>query len=603
MPSKTVCALLAAAAVAMVAASPAAGPAPSAPSAAAAARPDVHQLVRELGDKDYFVRERAQADLAALGFEAFDVLSDATASDDPEVAVRARYLLRQLRVEWAAHDDPPEVRQLLQDYDTKGADERQTQMHQLAVLPGQSGIAALCRLVRYEKSALLSKQAAIEVLAAVKPGAEPDKKLVETLRKSLGKSRRAGAEWLLTFARFAEEPAVAAAPWSKLVEAEESLLQKASEATTSDIVAALLRFQAARLKKIGRNDEAIAALRRLIALEKGDTQTLLELLQWLTAQKAWKVVEETADRFGPLIAGNADLSYAVAEAQLAQDKKDRAEQLAARALGMDPGKDPQALGAHYLRALRLQNRGLFAWAGREYRQVMAAGPNGPLTVSAALRLAEMNHDQGDDLVGAELLEKAIRAVGKLPGVPPANGMAEIRAQMNYFFACHWEKKGDRAKSRQYLEKALADNPSDLDVLIACYRLPGQTPEFHQKITRLVRDEVQVLRERIEEANNEEKTDENENEVVASNYNQFAWLVANTEGDLDEALKASQKSLELSPDNGGYYDTLGRVYFARGDYQKAVSFQTKAVELEPHMGLVRRQLELFRHKLAEKGQKK
>ena len=115
--------------------------------------------------------------------------------------------------------------------------------------------------------------------------------------------------------------------------------------------------------------------------------------------------------------------------------------------------------------------------------------------------------------------------------------------------------------------------------------------------------MQVLRERIEETSNEEKTDKNENEVVASNYNQFAWLVANTEGDLDKALKASQKSLELSPDNGGYYDTLGRVYFARGNYEKAVSFQSKAVEWDPHSGLVRRQLELFRQRLAEKGQKK
>ena len=70
-------------------------------------------------------------------------------------------------------------------------------------------------------------------------------------------------------------------------------------------------------------------------------------------------------------------------------------------------------------------------------------------------------------------------------------------------------------------------------------------------------------------------------------------MANTEGDLDEALKYSQKSLELSPENGGLYDTLGRVYYAKGDYENAVKNQQHAAELEPHSGLIARQLELFK----------
>ncbi len=508
-----------------------------------------------------------------------------------------------MRVEWADRDDPPEIKRLLQDYESQDSAQRQATMHRLAVLPGCSGIPALCRLVRYEKSAVLSKQAAIEVLGVANPGAEPEKEVVAAVRKVLEKSHRAAAQWLLAYASFAENPAAAAGPWDKMIEAEESLLQASSEATTREIVVALVHFQVARLKKLGRNDDALAAMRRLIRLDNGDTETLVETLQWLIEQQAWKVVDAAADRFAAVIAGDAVLSYAVAEAQLAQGRKSRAEELAAQALKLNPGKEIHAVNIHFAAAMSLQKWGLFAWAEKEYRYIMATAVSLNVTTLAAYRLAEMEHDQGDDLAAAEVLQTAVTAAAAnrpAPNPPtpnPSASLPQLRSQMDYFFACHWEAKGDKLKARQHLEKALAEDPSDIDVLIACYRIAGQTPEFHQKVLGLIRNEVQMAREKIDE--------EKDN---AAAYNQLAWLVANTEGDLDEALKDSQRSLEIlregnDRDTGGYYDTLGRVYFAKGDFQNAVTYQTKAAELEPHSGLIRRQLELFRKTLAEKTAEK
>jgi Flp pilus assembly protein TadD len=77
---------------------------------------------------------------------------------------------------------------------------------------------------------------------------------------------------------------------------------------------------------------------------------------------------------------------------------------------------------------------------------------------------------------------------------------------------------------------------------------------------------------------------------------LAWLVGNTEGDLDEALRASHRSLELAPETSGYLDTLGRCYFARGDCEKAVKYQSRAVDLDPHSGQIRRQLDFFKQAL-------
>jgi tetratricopeptide (TPR) repeat protein len=569
-------------------------PAPAAKSQQEQGDEHVRRLVKQLGDKDYFVRQQAETELTKLGFEAFDAVSEATTDEDLEIASRARYLLRMMRVQWADKNDPKQVQQLLQDYESQDADGRQARMRGLATLPDHAGVAALCRLVRYEKSSQLSKQAALELLANVSAEQAPDKATVEAIRKVLGNCRRGPAAWLLTYARFAEDPSAAAGPWNKLVDAEIALLHGAGNQTTQETVAALLRFQVARLRKIGRNDDAIIAIRRLIQLDSGDPETLPALVEWLVDQKAWQAVNEVADRFKTQIAANPLLLYSIAEAKLEQGKKDSAEKLAQEALKLNPDKETETLAGHLMTATNLRTRGLYPWAVREFRYVIASSPAGDETAqSAALMLSELLHDQGDDLAAAQTLLDSTNT-GVLGAFRPANTevggrtLGETRARTNFFFACHWESKGDLAKQRQFLDKALADDQSDVDVLIACYRLREQKREFHKKILHLIAAAADATRAKIKE----EPTD-------PTNYNQLAWLIGNTEGDMDEALNCSQKSLELSPGNGGYYDTLGRVYFARGEYEYAVKFQTKADELEPHSGLIKKQLELFRKKLEEK----
>jgi Flp pilus assembly protein TadD len=84
------------------------------------------------------------------------------------------------------------------------------------------------------------------------------------------------------------------------------------------------------------------------------------------------------------------------------------------------------------------------------------------------------------------------------------------------------------------------------------------------------------------------------------YNQWAWLIANTEGDQAKAVEFSRRSLELSPDEPSYLDTLGRCYFAVGDLENAVKNQRRAVELAPHFHVMKRQLKQFEEALAAKA---
>jgi tetratricopeptide (TPR) repeat protein len=92
-------------------------------------------------------------------------------------------------------------------------------------------------------------------------------------------------------------------------------------------------------------------------------------------------------------------------------------------------------------------------------------------------------------------------------------------------------------------------------------------------------------------------------------NQYAWLVGNTYGDFDEAVKLaheavkiSQEVLDLRPSQGGFLDTLGRCYFAKDDLVNAVKYQSQAVKLNSGSGQIRRQLAFFVQEARNRGVK-
>lgn len=65
------------------------------------------------------------------------------------------------------------------------------------------------------------------------------------------------------------------------------------------------------------------------------------------------------------------------------------------------------------------------------------------------------------------------------------------------------------------------------------------------------------------------------------YNNLAALSAQRKQDLDGALKAAKRAIELAPNAGPFYDTLGRVHLARGELDPAIAaFRTAAAAKPP-----------------------
>src|SRR5262245_26014140 len=132
------------------------------------------------------------------------------------------------------------------------------------------------------------------------------------------------------------------------------------------------------------------------------------------------------------------------------------------------------------------------------------------------------------------------------------------------------------------------------------RIETVAAEFHR--------EVEEDRMTVEAAD----SDHNRSDALrgfAGACNQYAWLVGNTIGDYQEAVKLSAESVricqqlpEMKSNHAGCFDTLGRSYYGAGDVANAVKHQSMAVELSPASGQIRRQLEFFQKEAAERGVK-
>lgn len=73
------------------------------------------------------------------------------------------------------------------------------------------------------------------------------------------------------------------------------------------------------------------------------------------------------------------------------------------------------------------------------------------------------------------------------------------------------------------------------------------------------------------------------------HNSAAWMSACCRRNLDQALEHAQKAVELAPTHAGYLDTLAEVHFQRGDKDKAIALQKRAIQLDAKKVYFRKQL--------------
>jgi len=545
-------------------------------------------LIEDLGSGQYVVRQRAESQLKRLGPVAFDALKEAEQHPDVEVASRATYLAQLIEVEWARESDPPEVREILGDYGSQEDDERLERIKRLAVLSNDLGLKGLCRIIRFESDPNISRRAAVALLSTREAGEESWADREAAVNVALGNSRRAAANWIRTAVTESHDVEAALARWQEHIKAEQDLLTTNPQETGSAILVALMRRHIKLLRDAGHRHEAVAATMRMIELETGDSETLSELVEWLAEEKDWAAIDRVAERFKAKFDVQPYLLYVLAEARHQQGQSDRAEEIAQRALALsaDDGRE------HLRVAMLLRNSGLFRWARDEFVYAFQLGPaESPIAVLAARSCSEMLHDQNQEADAADVLgklvkemeddtvENVVRDFGLEPG--------SVRSRLEYFRANAAKAANDMKAYRKHLDLAIGHDPEDADVLIAMYRIEDAEDEYREKTAQLIHEATRQFQQYI---------DDNPEEAIF--YNQYAWLVGNTMGDKQLAIDYSHRSLELRPASAAFLDTLAHCYYEVGDFANAVRYQQQAALLEPHSGLLSRQLKVFQTALEE-----
>ena len=272
-----------------------------------------------------------------------------------------------------------------------------------------------------------------------------------------------------------------------------------------------------------------------------------------------------------------------------------------------------ALSCWYLVSMTIKSRGRLehALAQQSFLIVPLAGPaqlnsQGPTSKIPALICPACNSVTGT--LGVEVercsqccypfkqqgrLASFIQVLGLIVLVGTASlsfFMGSDRVQQSSFYlnvkVTQLGASGRQREAIELLERHLAKNPKD-------FSLYGDLSvmHYHSGNYEKALEAAQKLRDKVP------------GDSTALHYfNLEALCLVDSGGDLDEALRAAQKALELTPkeslDRPSVEDTLGWVYFHRKDYKKAAQYiegalkkipyanRLAAYELKYHLGLVR-----------------
>lgn len=560
-------------------------------------------LIQQLGSPQFTTRRAAANEIRRIGPEAFDKLHSATENSDPEIAASANYLLRQIAVRWTRGDDSSSVKRLMRGYGDRNDEDRRRIVQMLAGLPENEGVGGLCRVARFDRSPLLARLAAMAVIqseldnakGATSPQIDP-----AIFDRELGESRREASRWLRQYQLQLRDPAASVAGWQQLIDEEAKRTNVDVEETSPAIVTALMWNLADVHRRLGQTEPLLAVMDQMLAAGDSDSEKLLgTFLQWFVEHESWDALQQFATAHDDEIQKSKRTLYLLAMARTKQNDSAAAESLAARAAEIEPAKQFDGLDAGQL----LVGLGQFDWAVREFEAGFKGKPiESVVAIGSRVQLSNLLQDYEQYQEAAEALKPLTDAMENSDVKRTYEGaLAELaeqdhflpevnslQARRHYLEACHFAQEHDYTREREHLLKAIGHDETDADVLIAMYRV-GNADDAWMADTR---KRIQELAKAIEE-----QIDDNPSSDIP--YNQWAWLIANTEGDYAKAVRFSRRSLDLRPGTPSFLDTLGRCYFAAGDVENAVKSQREAVALIPHMQVMQRQLKEFEKALAAK----
>ncbi|MDA7950766.1 MAG: hypothetical protein MPJ24_04685 [Pirellulaceae bacterium] len=579
-------------------------------------RKRLEKLIQDLGHKQFVVREAAESELHRAGILAFDLLQQSKHHENVEIALRSRYLLKNMTVQWIKPYDPVFLKELLSNCKEQSVDNRLARLDRIRETSPEIAIEAFCRVLRFDESELVSKEAALLILDyPFKDFSQEDrKKIAFLIENRIGISGRVAANWARLYADGLLSNKPDFASWEKALSAEQNAYALSHEETNRPLMRRLFRWYANYLVDHNQQNRSLVYVRQSLQYTDSTTEELMITMDWLASMKSWEGYNLLYENFSGKFHREPLLLYKLAEATNLQNDQEKTKQFADIAFSLSEDSIDQRLSL----AVLLNEWGLFSWAQRELEAVIHDESSELYLVvrshvlSSQIYYEHQQYQKGADslvTVFEKLKQESETSYGKVEIA--LLDQKHLKGQMYYYQALVAKEEKREADQKNLLELAWKSDPRNPDYLIE------QFQSYHDHEKSKVKERIQSML-----ATNEKKAAEASKQLeqlvrinafrteiiearqeYAFACNQSAWLIANTEGDLDLALdKAKVAVAQSQPENrANYLDTLAAVYAARKEYPLAITQIEKALQLVPHHPVFMRRLGQYRELATQKNE--
>lgn len=531
----------------------------------------VDRLILELGDPIPSVRVAAGKRLLSMRQAARAALARAAQSSYPEIAARARELLRDLP--WDTETDPASIRPMLETYGKQTVFGRSRIVRLISEENLPDGVVAriLVRLMGDDQDEMVRW-----AISGVLRGQRDRTTGLELLRGlNVDQSESAAMVGTVGWAWSVRDLTKATPLLKRAVE----LLGDAplEQPSTADFVfETLIQAQCAG----GQFDEAARICRRWqrvgAAGEQQDERS--EPLTYLFSLHA---------RYGPLEGFGADLGryfFHLTDVEVLYDFA----ALARREMGYWAGRPLEILAMaaggftqqrHYRAGAFLLRQGWIDQAENEFGAVLALDDfqHPWYLCNAHFRLASIRVSRHDDLGAARHYESALRIIDHSAGPRGAALKPGVRTAIE--IDMHWRFLRAREELDRHMEALLRLAPRDAVIatdLVPALKERGRMGDAERVFENVYHD----ARVRLEKT------------PTAGNQNELAWLCARCGEHLSEALELANEAIATDPDNGAFLDTAAEIHFRLGHRKEAIDLETRAVGLRPDDAFLKVQLKRF-----------
>jgi tetratricopeptide (TPR) repeat protein len=546
----------------------------------------VRQLIQKLGDDNYIVRQRAEAQLLRIGVGAFAELQRAKNDKDIEIARRAERLLAQFENLFLALEDKSLYFWIAQYAFNTDITEKAGILWILARpfydAPNGEGLPTLCRIVRFDTEYSLRAEAAKCLMALPPPTPFRQRKWFRTIRDTLSDS---GNDPLL---QLVSEFARVRCELDELKDAAEKNARnnaKQTEVPADNPVdyPVPLNVDDSIRQRVLRLTDRIAEFQAKpenSAFQSGNMNDIL----------LFYALAEIQD-----IAGLTAECERSVRAALAVRTESMGNEHPLSSISNEDVKQP--FYDHFAVGRLLKQRFRLHWALRHFQLVNAESSNLLLKIDAASFAAETSILLCDYPEAVRCFDQILELVNGLEYPKLFNNAkrlsAQYHAEKSLCLARIAAEEKELAKAKELIQQYLDNTFAgflDVDFLILGYQLFGSDSDFREYLKSKIDSALSQIEQNL---HHQAVEPERRPWLVAKTCNEAAWLLAGTNGDYASALALIEAALKVEPEDCSWLDTLAHVYFLGKKYDKAIEIQENVVRTAPESKVFRQSLERFR----------